>query len=112
YEFLRNLEHRLQYLDDAQTHTLPANGDDRLRVARMMGETSAGALEEALERHRQRVAARFDAIFHEPQPEAGADCSGPRVATLSEHDTPETVTVCLAALGFDDAESAAQRLLL
>ncbi|MBV5324290.1 MAG: hypothetical protein J0626_02920, partial [Rhodospirillaceae bacterium] len=30
YTFLRNLEHRLQYLDDAQTHTLPANDADRL----------------------------------------------------------------------------------
>eukprot|EP01030_Chromulinospumella_sphaerica_P018086 gene18086-17935_t len=30
YTFLRNLEHRLQYLDDAQTHTLPANEADRL----------------------------------------------------------------------------------
>ena len=25
YTFLRNLEHRIQYLDDAQTHSLPAN---------------------------------------------------------------------------------------
>ncbi|HZX29005.1 MAG TPA: bifunctional [glutamate--ammonia ligase]-adenylyl-L-tyrosine phosphorylase/[glutamate--ammonia-ligase] adenylyltransferase, partial [Telluria sp.] len=37
YTFLRNLEHRLQYLDDAQTHTLPANEDDRALVARMAG---------------------------------------------------------------------------
>jgi glutamate-ammonia-ligase adenylyltransferase len=37
YTFLRNLEHRLQYLDDAQTHTLPANEADRQTVAQMMG---------------------------------------------------------------------------
>ena len=32
YTFLRNLEHRLQYLDDAQTHTLPPNEADQLVV--------------------------------------------------------------------------------
>jgi glutamate-ammonia-ligase adenylyltransferase len=37
YTFLRNLEHRLQYLDDAQTHTLPASEADRQTVAQMMG---------------------------------------------------------------------------
>jgi glutamate-ammonia-ligase adenylyltransferase len=31
YEFLRRVEHRLQYLDDAQTHMLPTGGDDRSR---------------------------------------------------------------------------------
>ncbi len=47
YTFLRNLEHRLQYIDDAQTHTLPPNQADRLAVAQMMGlldvATHAGA---------------------------------------------------------------------
>ncbi|MFT2612561.1 bifunctional glutamine synthetase adenylyltransferase/deadenyltransferase, partial [Escherichia coli] len=37
YTFLRDLEHRLQYLEDAQTHTLPVNPDDLLLVANMMG---------------------------------------------------------------------------
>ncbi|MGB7481728.1 MAG: bifunctional [glutamate--ammonia ligase]-adenylyl-L-tyrosine phosphorylase/[glutamate--ammonia-ligase] adenylyltransferase [Burkholderiaceae bacterium] len=112
YEFLRNLEHRLQYLDDAQTHTLPASDDDRLRVARMMGEADAEALAAALDAHRSQVAARFDAIFNDPQREAGADSAGQQGTALSERDTPETVAACLAALGFDDADDAARRLLL
>ncbi|EFK97079.1 Glutamate-ammonia-ligase adenylyltransferase, partial [sediment metagenome] len=37
YFFLRNLEHRLQYLDDAQTQTLPANDTDRPLIAEAMG---------------------------------------------------------------------------
>ena len=36
YVFLRKVEHRLQYLDDAQTHELPEGGEDRLLVARAM----------------------------------------------------------------------------
>jgi glutamate-ammonia-ligase adenylyltransferase len=37
YVFLRNLEHRLQYLDDAQTQMLPGSEEDRRRVAEAMG---------------------------------------------------------------------------
>ena len=37
YIFLRNLEHRLQYIDDAQTHQLPQDETDRALVASMCG---------------------------------------------------------------------------
>jgi hypothetical protein len=33
YEFLRRLEHRLQYLDDAQTHSLPEAAADQAIIA-------------------------------------------------------------------------------
>jgi glutamate-ammonia-ligase adenylyltransferase len=113
YEFLRNLEHRLQYLDDAQTHTLPVNDDDRLRVAQMMGYADTGTLLAALDLHRRRVAAQFDAIFSEPQPAQAAEGSGSQshIPALTDHDSAETVVACLAALGFEDAAAAAQRLL-
>ncbi|MEO8838703.1 MAG: bifunctional [glutamate--ammonia ligase]-adenylyl-L-tyrosine phosphorylase/[glutamate--ammonia-ligase] adenylyltransferase, partial [Herbaspirillum sp.] len=44
YTFLRNLEHRLQYVDDAQTHTLPTKPEDRLHIAQMMGYSDVDAL--------------------------------------------------------------------
>jgi glutamate-ammonia-ligase adenylyltransferase len=37
YVFLRKVEHRLQYLDDAQRHDLPAGAEERAAVARMAG---------------------------------------------------------------------------
>src|SRR3990167_2707697 len=37
YVFLRDLEHRLQYLQDAQTQMLPSDDENRMRVARAMG---------------------------------------------------------------------------
>ena len=40
YVFLRNVEHRLQYLDDAQRHDLPEDDEDRSRLARMTGFAS------------------------------------------------------------------------
>jgi len=37
YVFLRNVEHRLQYRDDAQTHELPADAESRSALARACG---------------------------------------------------------------------------
>ena len=112
YAFLRNLEHRLQYLDDAQTHTLPANPEDRLTVARMMGYESVDTLLAELDRHRRIVAAQFDAMFSDKSTDPGRDTAQlPARLALSESDSAETVEARLAALGFDDAPAAAQRLL-
>jgi glutamate-ammonia-ligase adenylyltransferase len=37
YEFLRRVEHRIQYLDDQQTHVLPVADDDLRWIAQTMG---------------------------------------------------------------------------
>jgi len=63
YEFLRNLEHRLQYLDDQQTHVIPASDGDRGLIAEAMGLADYPALAAALERHRGNVTRHFEAIF-------------------------------------------------
>jgi glutamate-ammonia-ligase adenylyltransferase len=63
YVFLRRLEHRLQYLDDNQTHSLPANAEDQLRVAAAMGFSHYEALLENLADRTREVAQVFDRIF-------------------------------------------------
>ena len=63
YEFLRNLEHRLQYLDDSQTQLLPVNEDDRQRIAEAMNLADWPALLYVLNRHRQQVTTEFEALF-------------------------------------------------
>ncbi|TDK31492.1 bifunctional [glutamate--ammonia ligase]-adenylyl-L-tyrosine phosphorylase/[glutamate--ammonia-ligase] adenylyltransferase [Luteimonas terrae] len=63
YRFLRRLENRLQMLRDAQTHVLPADPLDRLRIARGLGHDSWDALVAALRVQRAAVAAEFDALF-------------------------------------------------
>jgi [glutamine synthetase] adenylyltransferase / [glutamine synthetase]-adenylyl-L-tyrosine phosphorylase len=116
YTFLRNLEHRLQYLDDGQTHTLPSNPDDRLTVARMMGFTDVESLLEELDAHRAVVATQFDAIFSDKsgaQPaKTEADTSAAAQVALSDTDNLETIEARLRELDFDDATESAQRLLL
>ncbi len=63
YMFLRNLEHRLQYLDDQQTQLLPANEEDRQRIAEAMNVADWPALLYMLNRHRQQVTTEFEALF-------------------------------------------------
>jgi glutamate-ammonia-ligase adenylyltransferase len=112
YTFLRNLEHRLQYLEDAQTHTLPANEADRVIVANMMGYADTAALLEALDSRRKFVAARFDAIFADKNNQNSDEDSRQAAGqpALAPSDDLETLLTSLAGLGFTDAAGAAQRL--
>jgi glutamate-ammonia-ligase adenylyltransferase len=107
YIFLRRLEHRLQYLDDAQTHSLPAKGEDRELIAQAMGFGSFEALAMELDDHRQNVARHFDEVFADPNDDnhrldelwrVNADESQP-----SRHGS-------LTAMGFRDASAACTRL--
>jgi glutamate-ammonia-ligase adenylyltransferase len=110
YSFLRNLEHRLQYLEDAQTHTLPASPEDRDTVARMMGLADEAALLARLDEWRTFVAAQFDAIFADRS--AGADpVDASLMDAMSDPDNRDTITDRLAGLGFNDPKAAADRLV-
>ncbi|HEV7814374.1 MAG TPA: bifunctional [glutamate--ammonia ligase]-adenylyl-L-tyrosine phosphorylase/[glutamate--ammonia-ligase] adenylyltransferase [Janthinobacterium sp.] len=112
YTFLRNLEHRLQYLDDAQTHTLPAGAEDLHSVALMMGLSDAAALLASLEAWRRFVAGQFDAIFSDKSAEpadGGLDADFGHAGPDSDHR--EAMQAHFAALGFDDPAGAARRLL-
>jgi glutamate-ammonia-ligase adenylyltransferase len=67
YRFLRNLEHRLQYVDDAQTHRLPASPTEVLRIARSMGFQDPANFIKTLSRHMNHVATHFDLMFGDKQ---------------------------------------------
>ncbi|WP_245844883.1 bifunctional [glutamate--ammonia ligase]-adenylyl-L-tyrosine phosphorylase/[glutamate--ammonia-ligase] adenylyltransferase [Noviherbaspirillum humi] len=114
YAFLRNLEHRLQYRDDAQTHTLPANEEDRLVIAQMMGMEDTQALLAALDAQRRIVAGQFDAMFSEREapPEEKESAESAALETLADADNHEAVEERLRSLGYDDPAGSAQRLLL
>jgi glutamate-ammonia-ligase adenylyltransferase len=63
YGFLRRVEHRIQYLDDQQTHVLPTHDDDLAWLARTMGYPHAPAFLTALDAHREAVAQEFDTLL-------------------------------------------------
>src|SRR5574343_402251 len=72
YVFLRRLEHRLQYLDDAQTHMLPESQQDRALLAESMGYADWDTLYEVLNGHRALVSHHFQAVLSDPTERAGA----------------------------------------
>lgn len=92
YVFLRQVEHRIQYLDDQQTHILPTQTDDLAWLASTMGFDNTATFLQALEQHRQLVAQEFDILLG--QDDASADKSsesgGDDAVIPKSHTTPTT----------------------
>ena len=59
----REVEHRLQMVNDAQTHALPASSEGLDRIARLCGEADTGAFRAALLGRLARVEALTDGFF-------------------------------------------------
>ncbi len=103
YVFLRNLEHRLQYLDDAQTHRLPQGEADRALVASMCGFADWAACSARIESVRESVARHFNAVFAQS---ADADTS---FDAIWQDETAE-IERALRERGYRDAGATAMRL--
>ena len=108
YRFLRNLEHRLQYLDDAQTHTLPGDSGDQARVAGGMGFGEYEALLEELDDHRANVSRHFEAVFADPNRQ-GHDLAAVWQGCEDAENTQGAAQE-LERLGYGEAAAGAQRL--
>ncbi|MFA6921865.1 MAG: bifunctional [glutamate--ammonia ligase]-adenylyl-L-tyrosine phosphorylase/[glutamate--ammonia-ligase] adenylyltransferase [Gallionella sp.] len=105
YVFLRNLEHRLQYLDDQQTQALPSSDEDRQVIAEAMGYADYAALLRVLDRYRVLVSAQFEQIF-------GASAAEQRCGELWREDIDAfELTRGLENLQFPQAAASAQLLL-
>lgn len=83
YTFLRRVEHRIQYLDDQQTHVLPTDDADLAWIASTMGYPDCCAFLHELDSHREFVAQEFDTLLRNgTSRDAGGctsgNCGGPR----------------------------------
>ncbi len=116
YVFLRQVEHRLQYRDDRQTQTLPADAAECDALARTMGCADGAAFDQALAAHRAAVSAQFASLFGAGGDRDPADTTAssfaagrspalPALAALWAGDvSAETARQTLAAAGFADPE--------
>ncbi len=100
YDFLRRLEHRLQMVNDEQTHDLPRSDEGVADIAVFMGYPSATEFRDALLFHLGRVENHYSHLFEEA-PELGA--GGALVFTGGENH-PDTVAT-LTEMGFADGGS-------
>ncbi|TDP72854.1 bifunctional [glutamate--ammonia ligase]-adenylyl-L-tyrosine phosphorylase/[glutamate--ammonia-ligase] adenylyltransferase [Roseateles toxinivorans] len=104
YVFLRRVEHRIQFLDDQQTHLLPTGDGDLNWIAASLGMTCRADACQLLDRLceiREIVAMEFDALLHDgnapPASKAGGckGCGGPP-PTLDSEDLLERLPLDLA----------------
>jgi len=68
YDFLRRVEHRLQYAEDQQTHMLPASQEARSRLAQAMGCSDWPGFMSLLDTHRGAVRRHFEQVLGDPAP--------------------------------------------
>jgi glutamate-ammonia-ligase adenylyltransferase len=95
YTLLRTIEHRVQMIDDRQTHALPT-GEALDRVAKLHGAEDAGALLALLAPHVAGIGRIYDALDNDVRPAFSRD------AVMLDAD--------LARAGFADAAAARQRI--
>ncbi|MCR6632370.1 MAG: bifunctional [glutamine synthetase] adenylyltransferase/[glutamine synthetase]-adenylyl-L-tyrosine phosphorylase [Magnetospirillum sp.] len=100
YRFLRQLEHRLQMIDDKQTQTLPDSPARLAELAAFMGFADTESFAEALTRRLQTVESHYAKLF-EDSPALGVH--GNLVFTGGEND-PDTVRT-LTEMGFATADA-------
>ncbi len=112
YVFLREVEHRLQYLDDAQTHLLPGGEDDRARIAASMRCPDWPAFRVALDAHRANVSRHFGGVFVRAAVDgapAPPNCEDLGAVWLGSCDA-DAGRAILAARGFPEAATLLDRL--
>ncbi len=109
YKFLRNLEHRLMYVDDAQTQELPKTDEAKARIAKAMNFSGWTEFLAQLNSYRQQVQQHFDATFSD--------------ANASSHDVldieksiwngalaEQEAVLALQQMGFAEAQETYRRL--
>ncbi len=96
YRFLRVLEHRLQMVEDAQTHDLPRTAEGIAHMARFTGIGSEEAFRASLRDHLERVQHHYSELFESEPPLSKR--SGSLVFTGVEDD-PDTIDT-LTRMGF------------
>ena len=98
YRYLRRLEHRLQMIEDQQTHSLPQSKDGITHIACFMGYERPDDFRAELTRVLENVQGHYARLF-ESEPDL-TSAKGNLVFTGVEED-PETLKT-LAAMGFGD----------
>ncbi len=112
YVFLRNLEHRLMYVDDQQTQDLPKTDEAKARVANAMSYEDWNALLSALNVHRTIVAQHFDATFSEKSPTKSQSEISTETSVWQGVIEKEAALKALSDSGYTDAEQTLGRLYM
>ena len=103
YGFLRRVEHRLQMVDDRQTHSLPADEAGVAAIATFLGYPDSATFQHALLRRLRCVEGHYAHLFEEAPSLAGP---GGNLVFTGTDDDPGTLE-SLRAMSFRDPSAAA-----
>ena len=110
YVFLRNCEHRLMYVDDAQTQDLPKTDQAKARIAIAMNYPNWDAFLTQLNAHRKIVAQHFDATFSEKSPTQSQLEIATETAIWQGITETEAALQALLGAGYVDTQQTLSRL--
>jgi len=110
YQFLRTVEHRIQIVQEQQTHCLPPQTHDYELLARRSGFAEVEGFNAELNRHRQAVTGIFKDLFHSADEEIDVR---PEVALILDGESDaDLVKDVLEENGFGNPDAAYDSLAL
>lgn len=114
YRFLRSVEHRIQVVQERQTHNLPAKEDEMAALARRSGYLRVDGLErfrEVLEEHRGHVSFIYGTLFHSRDEKLEQEVHPQVPFLLDPKADSDLVKDMLAERHFEDVERAYDNLI-
>jgi [glutamine synthetase] adenylyltransferase / [glutamine synthetase]-adenylyl-L-tyrosine phosphorylase len=105
YSYLRTLEHRLQQVNDLQTHTLPSGETDQVVLARRMGFHDRTSFLSDLQKRREGVRQIYDSLFADKQARTAASDT-----FFNEELTDAELRDALSESGLKDADRAVRNI--
>ncbi|MBK8908211.1 MAG: bifunctional [glutamine synthetase] adenylyltransferase/[glutamine synthetase]-adenylyl-L-tyrosine phosphorylase [Rhodospirillales bacterium] len=101
YRFLRRLEHRLQMINDEQTHALPVTPEGRAALAAFSGYPDRETFEADVLRQLRTVESHYAELFEEAPALSFSGGGGGNLVFTGADPDPETLST-IEALGFEN----------
>ena len=115
YSFLRTVEHRIQMVQERQSHSLPKKDDEMLALARRCGFLRQNGLQrfsDTLEAHRQKVSAIYGTLFLSRDERLKEEVQPDIYYFFDRKANPELIKEMLAERRFERVDAAYENLLL
>ena len=112
YIFLRTVEHRIQVLQEQQTHNLPNRAEEMRALARRCGFADTLTFTEELNHHRDSVFAIFREFFYTSDEEIKEEVRPEIDAVFDPNIVPDRIKAFLEKWGFADPDKAYESLVI
>jgi [glutamine synthetase] adenylyltransferase / [glutamine synthetase]-adenylyl-L-tyrosine phosphorylase len=104
YRFLRQVEHRIQMVNDRQTHNLPEQAPEMDQIAGFLGYPDAPTFALEFLRHVEVVRAGYRAVFEHVPDLPGTEIPGPEFDFRGDDPAPAATVAALNSLGYHDTK--------